>query len=269
MAGKRRKTTQAKRRTTSSSKPWLWVMVGAIVSAGVFVGISVIRNQSPTQFLHVGTTSKTVQAPVPTATVPAIHATKKLPTPSGGRTKFDFYTVLPNTPNKVQSVSPAPSVAKDNERDRALAALNNQVVPARMAHNNVPPTPPHLLTSSMHSQQSSTVATSSQTSLENTRPGTQKGTTNTSKIAPAMESPTKGRQYVLQAGSYGGQTDAESIKARLAMLGLHAHIESAHIGHNKIVYRVRIGPYGSGKELADAKQKLSANGVTALTIPAQ
>ena len=38
------------------------------------------------------------------------------------------------------------------------------------------------------------------------------------------------------------------------MLGLNARVESAQIG-GKTVYRVRMGPYGSASELAEAKAK--------------
>ena len=45
------------------------------------------------------------------------------------------------------------------------------------------------------------------------------------------------------------------MKAKIAMLGLSARVESAQIA-DKTVYRVRMGPYGSASELADAKQRL-------------
>ena len=52
------------------------------------------------------------------------------------------------------------------------------------------------------------------------------------------------------------------------MLGLSARVESAQIG-GKTVYRVRMGPYGSASELAEAKQKLASGGLPAMAIKAQ
>ena len=52
------------------------------------------------------------------------------------------------------------------------------------------------------------------------------------------------------------------------MLGLNARVEAAQIG-GKTVYRVRMGPYGSASELAEAKQKLSSGGLPAMAIKAQ
>ena len=55
------------------------------------------------------------------------------------------------------------------------------------------------------------------------------------------------------------------MKAKIAMLGLGARVESASIG-GKTVYRVRMGPYGTASDLADAKRKLSSGGLAALAI---
>ncbi|HSR64765.1 MAG TPA: SPOR domain-containing protein [Xanthomonadaceae bacterium] len=74
--------------------------------------------------------------------------------------------------------------------------------------------------------------------------------------------------YLLQAGAFGASGDAEALKAKIALLGLGARVESAQIG-GRTVYRVRMGPYGSASELADAKRKLAAGGLPALAIRAK
>ena len=52
------------------------------------------------------------------------------------------------------------------------------------------------------------------------------------------------------------------------MLGLSARVESAAI-NGKTVYRVRMGPYGTAVELAEAKRKLANGGLPALAIKAK
>ncbi|WP_174515496.1 SPOR domain-containing protein, partial [Xanthomonas axonopodis] len=89
--------------------------------------------------------------------------------------------------------------------------------------------------------------------------------TATPAAAPAV---TDNTRYILQAGSFGASGDAESTKAKLAMMGLAARVESADIS-GKTVYRVRMGPYGSASELAEAKQKLTGSGLSAIAIKAQ
>jgi cell division protein FtsN len=77
-----------------------------------------------------------------------------------------------------------------------------------------------------------------------------------------------GARYLLQAGSFSASGDAEALKARIALLGLSARVESAQL-KDKTVYRVRMGPYGSAGELAEAKRKLESGGLPALAIRVQ
>lgn len=75
-------------------------------------------------------------------------------------------------------------------------------------------------------------------------------------------------RYILQAGSFSAAGDAEALKARIALLGLSARVESAEI-NGKTMYRVRMGPYGTASDLAEAKQKLGNGGLPALAIRAK
>ncbi|MGN6513693.1 MAG: SPOR domain-containing protein, partial [Lysobacteraceae bacterium] len=87
--------------------------------------------------------------------------------------------------------------------------------------------------------------------------------------APATPAPrASDTPYLLQAGAFGASGDAEALKARIALLGLGARVESAQID-GKTVYRVRMGPYGTASELADAKRKLAAGGLPAMAIRAK
>ncbi|TZF89960.1 SPOR domain-containing protein [Cognatilysobacter lacus] len=87
--------------------------------------------------------------------------------------------------------------------------------------------------------------------------------------ATATASPDKAvatdAHYLLQAGAFQASGQAEELKARIALLGLGARVESAQIG-GKTVYRVRMGPYGTAGELAEAKRKLAAGGLSAMAV---
>ena len=72
-------------------------------------------------------------------------------------------------------------------------------------------------------------------------------------------------RYLLQAGAFQASGQAEEMKAKIALLGLGARVESAQI-KGKTVYRVRMGPYGTASDLAEAKRKLSAGGLQAMAI---
>ena len=77
-----------------------------------------------------------------------------------------------------------------------------------------------------------------------------------------------GARYVLQAGAFGNPGDAEAVKARIALLGLGARVESAALADGRTVYRVRLGPYDSAGALAEAKRKLAGEGLPSLAIRA-
>ena len=77
--------------------------------------------------------------------------------------------------------------------------------------------------------------------------------------------PVDGASYLLQAGAFEASGQAEELKARIALLGLGARVESAQIG-DKTIYRVRMGPYGTASDLADAKRKLASGGLPAMAI---
>lgn len=82
--------------------------------------------------------------------------------------------------------------------------------------------------------------------------------------APASDN----TRYLLQAGAFQASGQAEEMKAKIAMLGLGARVESAQIG-GKTVYRVRMGPYGTAGDLADAKRKLADGGLPGMAIKVQ
>lgn len=69
-----------------------------------------------------------------------------------------------------------------------------------------------------------------------------------------------GERYLIQAGAFRGSSDAEALKARIALTGEVARIESADI-NGVTVYRVRMGPYPDAGALAAAKQALAAHGI--------
>jgi len=85
---------------------------------------------------------------------------------------------------------------------------------------------------------------------------------------PAAPAQADEVRYILQAGAFAASGDAEAVKARIALLGLGARVESAQID-GKTVYRVRMGPYGSASELAEAKRKLAGGGLPAMAIRAK
>lgn len=65
---------------------------------------------------------------------------------------------------------------------------------------------------------------------------------------------------ILQVGSFQGKSDAESLKAQLAFLGLEANIESAQV-NDDTWHRVLLGPYADNGELSRTKNQLIENSI--------
>jgi cell division protein FtsN len=90
--------------------------------------------------------------------------------------------------------------------------------------------------------------------------------------APPAEEPApdaaEGPRYLIQAGAFRSSEDAEALKARIALTGEIARVESAQI-EGGTIYRVRLGPYPNASTLAAAKQALGSHGIEAVAIRAQ
>lgn len=74
---------------------------------------------------------------------------------------------------------------------------------------------------------------------------------------------------ILQAGSFSTENDAEKLKARLALLGVEAGIQTATIPDKGVWYRVRLGPYKNADEMNRARGFLKQNGVESTPMRAQ
>lgn len=75
--------------------------------------------------------------------------------------------------------------------------------------------------------------------------------------------------HLLQAGSFQNVDDAEKLKAKLALLGVEANVQSANIPDKGVWYRVRLGPYKTADEENIARNFLKQNGVDSTPIRAQ
>jgi len=76
---------------------------------------------------------------------------------------------------------------------------------------------------------------------------------------------TSGPTYFLQAGAYGNFADADQLKARLTLLGFEAKILIANDG-DKMLHKIRLGPYKSLDELNTARARLTQNGIDAILV---
>lgn len=86
--------------------------------------------------------------------------------------------------------------------------------------------------------------------------------------APAVAEAPAGPRYLIQAGAFRSLADADAVKARIALTGEVARVETAQVDGAPI-YRVRLGPYPNAGSLAAAKAALASHGIDAVAIRAQ
>ncbi len=85
--------------------------------------------------------------------------------------------------------------------------------------------------------------------------------------APASSAaPKPGDRFWLQAGSFATESDAENLKARLAMSGWQANVQSGTLPDKGVRFRVRLGPYDNTDELNRIRTDLTRNGFDVAVI---
>lgn len=78
------------------------------------------------------------------------------------------------------------------------------------------------------------------------------------KQAKKPDGPAK-EGYFLQVGSFQAATEADNMKARLALLGLEAVIQTANIPDKGVWHRVRVGPFTNVDDMNRARALLAQN----------
>jgi len=87
----------------------------------------------------------------------------------------------------------------------------------------------------------------------------------TAPSVPAPEAGDDRASYLLQAGAFRSSSEAEAMKAKLALIGFEAKVLTAEVnGHT--MYRVRIGPYAALDTMNRARARLAENGIEASVV---
>lgn len=286
----RRGKSQARRNSSQGTPGWVWLVAGVAIAAVVFLAAPNLFKGDADGFLRAGPRPDPNAQPAPVVQADEdVGAQVETPAPKPAEpakpaaTQYDFYTLLPGKEVEMSDAELAASARAEDQRrtraeaQRAQAALEGRPVPAATAPTPSAVTPTTPAAGNLASAAPARDATPLPAPLSETPPAA--STPAAAPAAPASgtaavgsataaTAPPPNVRYILQAGAFGASGDAEATKAKLAMIGLAARVESAQI-NGKTVYRVRMGPYGSAGELSDAKQKLDGTGLQAMAIKAQ
>ncbi|HEU0277543.1 MAG TPA: SPOR domain-containing protein [Rhodanobacteraceae bacterium] len=83
--------------------------------------------------------------------------------------------------------------------------------------------------------------------------------------APATTASATAGGYVLQVGAFPSVSDAEAVKAKLALQGFTAHVQAVSLD-GQTWNRVRIGPFPSATELQKVQKQLAGAGFNAIPL---
>lgn len=264
MATKRGKSQARRNGSSNSGMPgWAWLVIGLALGVGIFLLAPKFLDGKGTDSFFRPKPNADAQPPAMDAVddepivsengTPTASAATATTTPANGTTgkegdtkeqDYDFYTLLP-----------AEEVALS---DTELAARARAEAAERRTTEKPVPAP---------NPDAADIAIPP--AIDTPKPPANTVKENTASTKPPVEVATAtvrdDARYLLQAGAFAASGDAEALKAKIAFLGLGARVESAQIKGNT-VYRVRMGPYGSATELAEAKRKLSGGGLPAMAI---
>jgi cell division protein FtsN len=83
---------------------------------------------------------------------------------------------------------------------------------------------------------------------------------------PTNKNTTDGIDYMLQAGSFRSLEQADRLKAKLALEGIVASIQTVRIKDSETWHRVRVGPIRDIATLNQTRKRLSDIGVPSIVI---
>ncbi|GFZ90243.1 SPOR domain-containing protein [Dyella caseinilytica] len=237
MATRKGKGRQAVRNNSGGFPAWAGILVGILIGALVVV---VLMRHSLVPMAPKG--------PQPNPEATAQPGSDEGLAPAAGTTapkkpQYDFYSVLSEKEVRIPD-SEISAQAKAEQQQQLAAQQKQQAQPAAPTQQVLPANAPAAVTQNITAAPASAVAPP--------------------PPAAGAAAPTG---YLLQVGAFPSAADAETLKAKLALQGFVANVQSVNVG-GQTYHRVRLGPFHSATDLESAKQRLSAAGIPAIALKA-
>jgi len=231
MATRKGNGRQAVRNKSGGFPGWGYAIIGILV--GAVLMLVVMRHSL---------LPMTPKGPQPNADATAEHASEPGLEPAASDTapkkpQYDFYSVLSEKEVRIPDAQISAQARAEQKQEQQAA--QQQAAQQQQAQPTTPAaTPVH----------------------------TQPVVTQTVTAAAAVSPPSSaGSGYLLQVGAFPNGGDAESLKARMALQGFVANVQSVNV-NGQTYHRVRLGPFRSATELESTKQRLAAAGINAIAL---
>jgi cell division protein FtsN len=173
--------------------------------------------------------------------------------------RYDFYTLLPEK----EVIIPDEELSAQVKAEAAAKLASQQQAALPVASGATANTLPNAATPTTPAATTNVATTQAANTTASTPTDTTTASTASATV-PTAAAPKSG-QYLLQAGAFRNNQQADDLKARIAMLGLVGRVEVVQTPAGEM-HRVRLGPYATASELEQAKQKLSGGGLPAVAI---
>jgi cell division protein FtsN len=199
---------------------------------GIFIGIIVGLGLAAGVAFWLVRNNPAVQIPAITKDSATAATNSGKAAAATDKPRFDFYKILPGVEEpKIQAERPAPKTVDRTVAEQARDAATAPKAPTGAA-GTTPAVPPGPMAS----------------------------------VEPPAKATKAGERYWLQAGSFSAQSDAENLKARLALAGWEANVQEGTVPDKGVRYRVRLGPYDDADELNRMKAELARRGFDVAVI---
>jgi cell division protein FtsN len=230
MATRKGKGRQAVRNSGGGFPAWAGILIGILIGALVVV---VLMRHSMVPMAPNNGPQPNPEATAQPGSDEGLQPTASTTAPK--KPQYDFYSVLSEKEVRIPD-SEISAQAKAEQQEQA-AQQQEKSTPATAPQ--LPPNAPQAVTQNITAAPASAVA------------------------PPAASPGASG--YLLQVGAFPNAADAETLKAKLALQGFVANVQSVNIS-GQTYHRVRLGPFHSATDLESTKQRLASAGIPAIAL---
>jgi cell division protein FtsN len=235
----RGKGRQAVRNNSGGTPGWIWAIVG-ILAGALLMAFALRGTWMPMLHKNDGP-QPNAQATAQRGSEPGVVDQAEPAADKPKKPTYDFYSVLSEKEVRIPDAEISAQARAEAQQRQQQAAQQQQATQAAAAV-----------------QQAKQPASLAQTPAETVVAAPP------AAVAPVATA-NSANGYLLQVGAFPSAGDAETLKAKLALQGFVANVQSVKVG-GQTYNRVRLGPFRSASELESTKQRLSSAGISAIAL---
>lgn len=229
MAARKGKSRQAVRNNSGGFPGWGYAVIGLVI--GAILMAMMMRGSLLTKLRKDDRPQANPQATAQRGSDPGVlESARTVSAPK--KPQFDFYSVLSEKEVRIPDAEISAQARVEQQQKQQAAKAQAQA------------------------QQSASTPTGSPNAVRQDI---------TAAPASAVPQPAAGSGYLLQVGAFPNAADAETLKAKLALQGFVANVQSVNVG-GQTYHRVRLGPFRSATQLESTKQRLASAGINAIAL---